>query len=144
MAEGMRQRCWVTYWQKRGKEVSTTTPRVYDRWLEDPQLPGSSIRLDSPAWLAWLEAPTTRRFTYPIYDPVGGYISGFMTVRKERRQRGGWYWSVFRRNGRQVCKIYVGRSAVVTQTRLQAIADDLRRKAHEQSSDSLTKTSQKE
>jgi LuxR family maltose regulon positive regulatory protein len=103
--------------------MSAKTPTVYDRWLEDPQIPGSSIRLDSPAWLAWLEAATTSRFAYPIYDPVGGYISGVMTVRKERRQRGGWYWSVFRRSGRRVCKIYLGRSTVVTQVRLQAIAD---------------------
>ena len=45
--------------------MSAKTPTVYDRWLEDPQIPGSSIRLDSLAWLAWLEAATTTRFAYP-------------------------------------------------------------------------------
>jgi len=99
---------------------------VYDRWLEDPALPGSSIRLDSPAWQAWLAAATTTRFAYPLFDPQVGYIVGFMTVRKERKQRGGWYWSVFRRSGQRVHKIYLGRSTVVTQVRLQAIADHLR------------------
>jgi hypothetical protein len=49
-----------------------------------------------------------------------------MTVRKDRRQRGGVYWSVFRRSGKRVRKIYVGRSSVVTQSRLQAIAESLR------------------
>jgi hypothetical protein len=101
-------------------------PVVSAQWVRDPSQSGSEIRLDTPAWFAWLEAPTTARFSYPIFDAHLGYIVGFMTVRKEQRQRGSQYWAVYRRQGTRVRKIYVGRSASVTQTRLETIAAQLR------------------
>ena len=101
-------------------------PVVSAQWVRDPAQAGQTIRLDTPAWFAWLDAATTERFSYPLFDPRCGYIVGFMTVRKERRQRGGQYWAVFRRQGTRLCKIYLGRSAAVTQTRLEAIAVQLR------------------
>ena len=51
-----------------------------------------------------------------------GYVIGVMTVRKERRQRGGTYWVGYDRAQGRVQKIYVGRSLQVTHTRLDAIA----------------------
>ena len=45
-----------------------------------------------------------------------------MTVRKERRQRGGAYWSAYRRQGRRLRKIYLGPSASVTEARLREVA----------------------
>jgi len=101
-------------------------PVVSAQWVRDPAQAGQAIRLDTPAWFAWLEVPTTIRFSYPIFDSRQGYIIGFMTVRKERRQRGGQYWAVYRRQGTRVCKIYLGRSTAVTQTRLETIAAQLR------------------
>ena len=91
-------------------------------WLADPAREGPSLRLDSPAWFAWLEEPTATRFAYPIYDPTRGYSTGVMTVRKERRQRGGSYWTVYRRCGGRVRKVYLGRTPAVTNARLRAIA----------------------
>lgn len=82
----------------------------------------AGIPLDSAAWWAWLADPTTTRFTYPLHDRRAGYISGFMTVRKERRQRGGAYWTVYRRAGGRLRKIYLGRAEAVTAARLEAIA----------------------
>jgi LuxR family maltose regulon positive regulatory protein len=116
------------------------TPRVYAHWLEDPAVPGTDIRLDSLAWFAWLEAPTTTRFAYPIHDPRGGYIVGVMTVRKERRQRGGWYWSVYRRIAGGIRKHYLGRSSAVTAARLTAIAAQLLAEASPPASDSSPET----
>lgn len=101
------------------------TPRVYENWLEDAAEATVMIRLDSPAWFCWLEAPDTTRFAYPLFDPKLGYIVGVMTVRKERRERGGWYWTVYRRASGGMRKQYLGRSAAVTQARLAAIAADL-------------------
>lgn len=101
-------------------------PVVSARWVYDPQQPGAAIELDTPAWVSWLETPTTAHFSYPIFDPQVGYIVGFMTVRKERRQRGSSYWAVFRRQGTRVRKIYVGRSTTMTQARLETIAAQLR------------------
>jgi hypothetical protein len=106
--------------------MSTKLPRVAGGRLYDPAAPGSSLRLDSPGWFAWLETETTQRFSYPLFDPHCGYIVGFMSCRKERRQRGGTYWSVFRRAQGRVRKIYLGGSQSVTQDRLAAVAEMLR------------------
>ena len=91
-------------------------------WLEDPGRPDCRVRLDSPEWFAWLEEPAATRFAYPIFDPRRGYITGVMTVRKERRQRGGSYWVVYRRCGTRVRKVYLGRAAGVTNTRVAELA----------------------
>jgi len=123
--------------------MGQTTPRVYDDWLEDTVLPTPRIRLDSPAWFAWLEAQTTQRFAYPLFDPRVGYIVGVMTVRKEARQRGGWYWSVYRRAGAGMRKVYLGRSATVTQARLAAIATDLLAETGRQAAPSTPETPQR-
>jgi hypothetical protein len=69
--------------------MSAKTPTVSAHWVYDPAQPAAGIRLDTPAWLAWLDAETTTRFAYPVFDPAHGYLAGFMTVRKEQRQRGG-------------------------------------------------------
>jgi hypothetical protein len=106
--------------------MSTKTLTVSEGAVYAPNLPRGAIKLDTPEWFSWLEAPTTSSFAYPLFDASCGYIIGFMTVRKEQRQRGGEYWSVFRRAGGQVRKIYLGRSDTVTQSRLAAIAEALR------------------
>jgi hypothetical protein len=80
------------------------------------------IRLDSVAWLAWLERPASSSFAYPIYDRRAGYIRSFMTVRKERRRRGTHYWVAYQRVGGRLCKIYLGRSVQVTQQQLETVA----------------------
>jgi hypothetical protein len=102
--------------------MSRQLPIVSGGVLFDPAAPATSLRLDSPTWLVWLEAPTTRHFTYPLDDRRHGYVVGFMTVRKEGRQRGTAYWTVYRRAGARLRKVYLGRSADVTAARLEAIA----------------------
>jgi hypothetical protein len=82
-----------------------------------------AIRLDTPAWDGWLSLPSTRSFAYPIYDERVGYIRGWMTVRKEGRKRGTEYWVAYRRVGKRLCKIYVGRSGQVTQSQLGSAAE---------------------
>lgn len=106
--------------------MSGKTPRVWEQAVQDPELGYQAIPLDTEAWFGWLEAATTRRFTYPVFDPRGGYIVGFMTVRKERRQRGGWYWSVYHRSGGQLRRVYLGRSSSVTRARLEEVATAFR------------------
>jgi hypothetical protein len=105
--------------------MSTKTPTVSEAAVYAPDLPDGGIRLDTVAWFAWLESPMTRSFSYPLFDPQCGYIRGYMTVRKETRQRGGSYWSVYRRGGGRLRKIYLGRSANVTGTHLEEIARTL-------------------
>jgi hypothetical protein len=82
-----------------------------------------AIRLESAGWWAWLEVSTTQSFAYPIYDAQAGYICGFMTVRKEQRERGGNYWVAYRRTAGVVRKIYLGRSAALTEQHLARSAE---------------------
>ena len=111
--------------------MARTTPTVWVSWWgsetrAEVQLasgPQPEIRLDTPAWLVWLEAPTTTSFAYPVYDPQVGYIRGFMTVRKEKRRRGSHYWVAYRRTGGGLRKIYLGKSTELTQRDLAATAE---------------------
>jgi hypothetical protein len=91
--------------------------------LELPDGTEHAIRLESTLWWAWLERATARSFAYPIYDQQAGYIRGFMTVRKEQRARGGSYWVAYRRTAGVVRKIYLGRSAALTQRHLAQSAE---------------------
>jgi LuxR family maltose regulon positive regulatory protein len=106
--------------------MSAKTPTVSAHWVYDPAQPAAAIRLDTPAWVAWLDAATTTRFAYPVFDPAHGYIAGFMTVRKEQRQRGGVYWVAYRRCQGCLRKVYLGRAATLTQARLEATAQAFR------------------
>lgn len=106
--------------------MAKNIPMVRAAILELAEGTVSSIHLDTPAWFEWLDAPTTTRFSYALHNRTRGYIDGFMTVRKEQRQRGGAYWSVYRRQGSRVRKVYVGPSTALTCQRLDQIATQLR------------------
>jgi len=108
--------------------MSATTPFVWllpwegRAYIDGPQPGDERVWLDTPAWVAWLDAATTTRFAYPIVDPAKGYIVARMTVRKEWRARGGLYWTAYRRTDGRLRKAYVGGAAAVTQARLHALA----------------------
>jgi len=101
-------------------------PRISEQWLYAPDLPSGQIQVDTSAWFEWLEAETSISFSYPLFDPACGYIVGFMTVRKERKQRGYQYWSAYRRRNGRLRKRYLGASRSVTHARLEAIAEAFR------------------
>jgi LuxR family maltose regulon positive regulatory protein len=103
------------------RRYDKTGPR-YEVTLDRAQSHERNILLDSPQWFAWLDAPENDGFSYALMNHAKGYIDGFMTVRKERRQRGGAYWSAYRRQGRRLRKIYLGPSASVTEARLREVA----------------------
>jgi len=113
-------------WRLRSVEMAKTIPIVEGGIVVADQTDAPFIHIDTPAWFAWLEASTTTRFSYALFNRSRGYIDGFMTVRKERRQRGSAYWTVYRRQGQQLRKVYVGPSAALTQARLEQIAAQLR------------------
>jgi len=98
--------------------MTKTIPVVQNGIVLDDQTDGPAIHLDTQAWFAWLEAPTTTRFSYALFNRARGYIDGFLTVRKERRQQ-----------GQRLRKVYVGPSAVLTQARLEQIAAQLQPRA---------------
>jgi len=104
------------------KDIPTVSHAVlYD---SNPTVP--VIRLDTPQWFSWLDIPSNIRFSYALHNRAEGYIDGFMTIRKETRQRGGSYWSAYRRRNGTLRKIYIGQSAAVTLGRLEECAIRLR------------------
>jgi hypothetical protein len=107
--------------------MSTKLPTIAGTSVYHPDLPNGRLRLDSPAWFAWLSAVSTTGFSYPLHDQRCGYIIGFMTARHEGRQRGGQYWSVYRRQGARLRKIYLGPPSAVTHARLEEVVATLLR-----------------
>jgi len=97
------------------------TLQVWDDSGADGAKLETGLRLDTPAWLAWLADPATTSFCYPVYNPAQGYIEGFMTVRKERRARGGTYWAVYWRVNGRLRKVYLGPETAVSAARLRVI-----------------------
>jgi hypothetical protein len=106
--------------------MRTKTPAVGVDTATGVALLPNGIRVDSAAWFAWLAAPSTTSFAYPILAPEQGYIVGFLTLRREPRTRGGLYWSAYWHVGRRVHKAYVGPAERVTAARLHAVATALR------------------
>jgi len=50
---------------------------------------------------------------------------GDFTARKERKQRGSWYWVAYRQFHNKLFKTYLGKSACLSEARLQAAARTL-------------------
>lgn len=97
--------------------MSRTTPQVVSKELyarDDVQ----RIALDSPAWFAWLadDQHHSFHFTHPCGD---------FTARKERKQRGQWYWVAYRQVRGTLYKTYLGKSETLTHTHLCAAAHAL-------------------
>jgi hypothetical protein len=102
--------------------MGTKTPTVWQDIGRGTMTLDAGVHLDTPAWFSWLEEATTRSFAYPIYNAAQGYIAAFLTIRKERRQRGTAYWTAYSHVGGRLRKAYIGRSPAVTDARLRAIA----------------------
>ena len=72
-----------------------------------------SIVPDSPAWFAWL----AERSSFSFHGQQGSYIA-----RLEAVQRGGRYWYAYQRTGQKLSKKYLGKTADLTQARLEQVA----------------------
>lgn len=74
------------------------------------------IRLGAPAWYAWLETATLFSFVSE---------QGTFTARKERRERGGWYWKAYRTQQGKLARAYLGKNEHLTLERLEHVAQTL-------------------
>lgn len=92
--------------------MTRTTPLVDAHGLHEPT-PTAVIPLDSPAWLAWLADEC--HHTFHFADQAGGF-----TARRERKQRGGWYWVAYRQVRGALHKTYLGKAEALTSARLVA------------------------
>jgi len=72
-----------------------------------------SIVPGSAAWFAWLDHTACFAFA----GQAGQY-----TARKERKQRGTWYWYAYLRRDEQRTKAYLGKTPALTLARLEQVA----------------------
>ncbi|MBI1794475.1 MAG: hypothetical protein HYR70_09805 [Chloroflexi bacterium] len=95
------------------RHASKKTPMVVGGYLytDDPLTTG--LVLDSTAWFVWLEAQATSSF---YYQGAGGGL----TVRRERKQRGGCYWVAYHSAQGKLRKVYLGQALAVTRAALEA------------------------
>lgn len=97
--------------------MARTTPTVRDGYLEwQSGETRERVPVGTPGWFAWLEQHTTFAYVTP---------SGGVTVRRDRGQRGGWYWRAYLRRDGRLRRFYLGTSETLTPARLQAAADAL-------------------
>ena len=99
--------------------MSWKTPLVTGGELRDPQI-ADPIALDSAAWFTWLDEE--RHHSFHFKHPAGEF-----TARKERKQRGQWYWVGYRQLHCRLHKVYLGKSQTLTEAHLCAAADNLAR-----------------
>ncbi len=91
-------------------------PYVADGALHVLELSGDpKIVVGSPSWIAWLTEPGLRSFSFR--NSRGTY-----TARKERRSRGGEYWTTYRRHSGRLRKAYLGKAEDLTLDRLDEVA----------------------
>jgi LuxR family maltose regulon positive regulatory protein len=93
------------------------TPLVEAGFLREPGV-DTPIALDCPAWFAWLADDRHRCFHF-------AHASGGFTARKERKQRGQWYWVAYRQVCHKLHKTYLGKTETLTEARLSAASQYL-------------------
>jgi hypothetical protein len=74
-----------------------------------------ALLIGSPEWYSWLADQQHRSFAFVCPD-------GSFQARKERKQRGGWYWIAYRRAHGKIHKRYLGKPEELSPARLHAAA----------------------
>jgi len=83
---------------------------------EGPDQRHLSVVPGSSAWYCWLDHTSCFAFAGK---------AGHYTARKERKQRGTWYWYAYFARGEQRRKAYLGRTQSLTLARLEQVAQAL-------------------
>jgi len=104
--------------------MASKTPKVQGEQL---YLAGDTqpvCQMDTPEWFAWLETITSFRYYTPQQITVArGYTRPMrpISVRKEKRRQGHLWYAYIRTHG-QLYRRYVGKTAVLTQSKLDEVA----------------------
>ncbi|HEX9370705.1 MAG TPA: hypothetical protein VF897_06845, partial [Roseiflexaceae bacterium] len=97
--------------------MAGSIPSAHDSILRFVDADGAerAVVIDSPEWHVWLADSGHSRFAFTCR-------AGSFTARKERKQRGAWYWVAYRRAQGKIHKAYLGKPADLTLARLQSVA----------------------
>ena len=104
--------------------MAAKTPKVQDKQL---YLAGDTkpvCQMNTPEWLVWLEAITSFRYhTSQQIIITRDYTRSMrpISVRKEKRRQGLLWYAYIRTHG-QLYRRYVGKTAVLTQDKLDEVA----------------------
>ncbi len=96
--------------------MARTTARVDGSTLVIAANDTNPITVGTDAWFAWLETATAFMFTSS---------AGSFTARKERRDRGTWYWKAYRTDHGVLRRAYLGKSPDLTLDHLTRAAATL-------------------
>lgn len=102
--------------------MSRSTPHVDRNGLRDQP---TAVLLDTPDWYRWLDDDEHRSFHFSSRF-------GEFTARKERKQRGSWYWVAYRQVNNRLYKTYLGKSGCLSEANLHAAARTLQQQADRQ------------
>jgi hypothetical protein len=94
-----------TPWVRNGQVVTST---------------GQLIKLDTPAWFAWLETVPSFCFSSP-------HTTWRLTVRREKR-RHQTYWYGYAKMAAKLHNVYLGKTERLSQARLEQACRDLAHK----------------
>src|SRR5262245_22466974 len=103
--------------------MSWRTPTVSAGMLHE-SFGAVDLAVGSAAWYAWLAEDIHRSFHFT--HPTGDF-----TARKERKQRGQWYWVAYRQVHGKLYKAYLGKSETLSEAHLCEVAQTLSRAASE-------------
>lgn len=82
-----------------------------------------TLPVEAAEWFDWLEGATTFAYNSP---------TGNFTARKEQvgNARGGFYWKAYRNQGGRLARVYLGKNAELTVSRLEEAAAKLNEKGN--------------
>lgn len=90
--------------------MARTTPSVHnDTLIFQTDNTETIIAVGTSEWYTWLTTISTFAFSNK---------QGSFTARKERRQRGGWYWKAYRKRSGKLYRCYLGKTEELSQDRL--------------------------
>lgn len=93
-------------------------------WVRNGQLiteANRHVRLDTPAWFAWLE-------TVPAFCYSSEHAAWRLTARREKRRHQS-YWYGYTKTDAKLHNIYLGKTEYLTQAHLEAACRHLYEKA---------------
>jgi LuxR family transcriptional regulator, maltose regulon positive regulatory protein len=110
-------------------------PHGNNPWVRNGQVitdSGQRLRLDSPAWFAWLE--TIPSFCFSSRNPLWR-----LTVRREKRRR-QTYWYGYAKSDAKLHNVYLGKTAQLTQARLEQACQELAHKVRQEKERAMATT----
>jgi len=95
------------------RQENRTTPKIMGGLLYTDDVLTTGTPVGSPAWFVWLSSAST--FYYEGR-------SGTFTAHRENRQRGGSYWTAYRRQKGVLRRVYLGKADQLSLQLLEQVA----------------------